>query len=105
MWCSWDQEPIWIEGLFRWLSKEYYDNLRSSTSMNVEVRFDVPRSSPAADENKEMQMSPTLTKMMSDARIRETTKRATRAAVLERPAGHPKSAFTRWFSTRASVRR
>jgi hypothetical protein len=97
--------PLSIEGLFRCLSKEYYDNLRSSTSMNVEVSFGVPPEQSGGDENKEMQMSPTLTKMMSDERIRETTKRATRAALLERPAGHGKRAFARWASTWASTPR
>jgi len=57
-------------------------------------------------------MSPTLTKMLMDERIRETTKRATRAALLERPARHGKRAFARWSrpghpipSNQVSIRR
>ena len=68
--------------------------------MNVEVLFGVPACDPAAVETEEMQMNhPTITKMLSDERIRAFTTQASRAAAAGRSARRRNGAIARWVST------
>jgi hypothetical protein len=55
--------------------------------MNVEILFDVPACDPAAVETEEIQMNrPTITKMLSDERIRAFTAQASPSAAIGRSA-------------------
>ena len=80
--------------------KEYYDNLRSYGSMNVEILFDVPACDPAAVETEEIQMNhPTITKMLSDERIRAFTAQASPSAAIGRSARRRDGAIAHWVPT------
>jgi hypothetical protein len=60
--------------------------------------FQPTKANAAAVETKEMQMNPTLAKMLMDERIREITSSATRANGFGEHARH-RNAFSRWGST------
>lgn len=67
--------------------------------MNVEILFDVPaRFSPAAVDSEEMQMNPTLTKMLADQRMHEITTRASRVVAVEPSVPRREGVFARWAS-------